>query len=59
MVADDLVRDVSPTEPSRTLIAPHAMLASARGGTRTRKPFRAMDFESIAFAEFRHPGVLR
>ena len=24
----------------------------ARGGNRTRKPFRAMDFESIAFADF-------
>ena len=24
----------------------------ARGGTRTRKPLRAMDFESIEFADF-------
>jgi hypothetical protein len=31
-------------------------ILSARGGTRTRKPFRAMAFEAIAFAEFRHPG---
>ena len=29
------------------------MLAKgARGGTRTRKPLRAMDFESIEFANF-------
>ncbi len=25
---------------------------SARGGTRTRKPLRAMDFESIEYADF-------
>jgi hypothetical protein len=32
--------------------------SSAAGGTRTHTPERAMDFESIAFAEFRH-GRLR
>ena len=28
------------------------LAVGARGGTRTRKPLRAMDFESIEFANF-------
>ena len=31
--------------------------ASARSGGRTRTSFRTIDFESIAYAEFRHPGI--
>jgi len=30
---------------------------SAGGGIRTRKPFRAMVFETIMFSGFHHPGM--
>src|SRR6266545_941874 len=39
-------------------IRSNPVYGSARGGTRTRKPFRTMPFEGIEFARFLHSGLM-